>query len=92
MKKLFLDKYFYPYGKGIGIKLYKTEDQNEETSKKIKGILYDHKETERRQARQQLQGTLFPEEGEFNYNFFEESILAKKSHVEIMISDEDEDA
>ena len=25
MKKLFLDKYFYPLGKGIGIKLFKPE-------------------------------------------------------------------
>jgi len=25
MKKLFLDKYFYPLGKGIGIKLFRTE-------------------------------------------------------------------
>jgi hypothetical protein len=26
MKKLFLDKYFYPLGKGIGIKLFRTEE------------------------------------------------------------------
>ena len=28
MKKLFLDKYFYPYGKGIGVKLFSIEEQN----------------------------------------------------------------
>ena len=27
MKKLFLDKYFYPYGKGIVVKLFRLEDQ-----------------------------------------------------------------
>jgi hypothetical protein len=27
MKKLFLDKYFYPLGKGIGLKLFKPEEQ-----------------------------------------------------------------
>lgn len=50
MKKLFLDKYFYPYGKGIGIKLFRIEEQCEQTTKLINGILQDHKETERRQA------------------------------------------
>jgi hypothetical protein len=28
MKKLFLDKYFYPYGKGIGIRLFRVEEQS----------------------------------------------------------------
>ena len=28
MKKLFLDKYFYPYGKGIGVRLFRAEEQN----------------------------------------------------------------
>lgn len=45
MKKLFLDKYFYPYGKGIGIKLFKTEEQPEQTLKIINGIISDHKDT-----------------------------------------------
>jgi hypothetical protein len=27
MKKLFLDKYFYPLGKGIGVKLFRPEEQ-----------------------------------------------------------------
>ena len=45
MKKLFLDKYFYPLGKGIMIKLFKLEDQSEKCYKIIKGILNDHEET-----------------------------------------------
>ena len=28
MKKLFLDKYFYPLGKGIGVKLFRPEEQS----------------------------------------------------------------
>lgn len=28
MKKLFLDKYFYPYGKGIGVRLFRAEEQS----------------------------------------------------------------
>jgi hypothetical protein len=39
MKKLFLDKYFYPYGKGIGTKLFITEEQPEHTLKIINGII-----------------------------------------------------
>ena len=29
MKNLFLDKYYFPYGKGFGVKLLKEEDLNE---------------------------------------------------------------
>ena len=50
MKKLFLDKYFYPYGKGICVKLFRTEEQNDQCCKIIKGIISDHEETERRHA------------------------------------------
>lgn len=28
MKRLFLDKYFYPLGKGIGVKLFRPEEQS----------------------------------------------------------------
>ena len=28
MKKLFLDKYFYPLGRGIGVKLFRPEEQS----------------------------------------------------------------
>jgi len=42
MKKLFLDKYFYPLSKGIGLKLFKPEDQSETLSKTINGIMNDH--------------------------------------------------
>ena len=42
MKKLFLDKYFYPLGKGIGIKLFKPEEQGAENTKTIQGIMNDH--------------------------------------------------
>jgi hypothetical protein len=32
MKNLFLDKYYFPYGKGFGVKLLKEEDLNEKNS------------------------------------------------------------
>jgi hypothetical protein len=48
MKKLLLDKYFYPLGKGIGIKLFRPEEQSPECEKKIQGIISEHCETNRR--------------------------------------------
>lgn len=47
MKKLFLDKYFYPLGKGIGIKLFRTEELPIESEKVINGIISDHENTNR---------------------------------------------
>jgi hypothetical protein len=47
MKKIFLDKYFYPYAKGYGVKLYKIEDQNEYQLQIIDGVLNNHEKTER---------------------------------------------
>lgn len=66
MKKLFLDKYFYPLGKGICIRLFRIEEQNEQTIKIIKGIISNHQETERCKAYTELENTLFPEEGKVN--------------------------
>ena len=51
MKKLFLDKYFYPYGKGIGVKLFRIEEQNEISRNIINGIITDHEHTERLQRK-----------------------------------------
>lgn len=42
MKKLFLDKYFYPLGNGIGIKLFRLEEQSPMSEKTIMGIINDH--------------------------------------------------
>ena len=75
MKKLFLDKYFYPYGKGIGVRLFRTEEQNEECAKVINGIVNDHKDTERKLAQEDLEKTLFPEEGTVNLEFFEQTLM-----------------
>lgn len=47
MKKLFLDKYFYPLGKGIGIKLFRPEEQPQQSTKIIMGIINDHEDTNR---------------------------------------------
>ena len=70
MKKLFLDKYFYPYGKGIGIRLFRAEDQSESMGKVIEGILNDHQETARRQEKEELEESLFPKDGIFNQKFY----------------------
>ena len=55
MKKLFLDKYFYPYGKGIGVRLFRAEQQSEECAKTIQSILNDHQQTNRRRDKIELQ-------------------------------------
>lgn len=47
MKKLFLDKYFYPLGRGIGVKLFRPEEQSAEFEKTINSIVNNHEETER---------------------------------------------
>jgi hypothetical protein len=52
MKKLFLDKYFYPLGKGIGVKLFRPEEQTLECEKTIEAIVSDHENTERQKRHQ----------------------------------------
>lgn len=47
MKKLFLDKYFYPLGRGIGVKLFRPEEQGVECEKTIHAIVSNHEDTER---------------------------------------------
>jgi hypothetical protein len=47
MKKIFLDKYFYPLGKGIGIKLFRPEELPAASEKIITGIMNDHEDTNR---------------------------------------------
>lgn len=76
MKKLFLDKYFYPLGKGIGVKLFKPEEQTQECERVIRAIVNDHEDTEREKRHQQLEKTLFPGSGLVNWNFYEETLLA----------------
>ncbi len=71
MKKLFLDKYFYPLGRGIGVKLFRPEEQGPECEKTIQGIVSNHEETEREQKREELEKTLFPGSGLVNWNFYE---------------------
>lgn len=70
MKKLFLDKYFYSLGKGIGVKLFKPEDQTHDSKKTIDGIINDHQNTNRQHEKYQLEITLFPESGKVNLNFY----------------------
>lgn len=76
MKKLFLDKYFYPLGKGIAIKLFRPEEQTQECERAIKAIVSNHEDTERERKHLELENTLFPGSGVVNWNFFEETLLA----------------
>jgi hypothetical protein len=76
MKKLFLDKYFYPLGRGIGVKLFRPEEQTPEFEKVINSIVSNHEETERVKRHEELEKTLFPGIGEVNWNFYEETLLA----------------
>ena len=70
MKKLFLDKYFYPLGKGIGVKLFRIGEQSEECEKVMKAIISNHEDTERQKRHDELEHTLFPGSGLVNWNFF----------------------
>jgi hypothetical protein len=42
MKKLFLDKYFYPLGKGITVKLFRPEEQTPELEQTYNSIVSNH--------------------------------------------------
>ena len=71
MKKLFLDKYFYPLGRGIGVKLFRPEEESVECEKTFTAIMNDHLETERHRKQEELEKTLFPGSGIVNWNFYE---------------------
>lgn len=42
MKKLFLDKYFYPLGKGISVKLFRPEEHSAEVEQTFNSIISNH--------------------------------------------------
>lgn len=48
MKILLLGKQFFPYGKGIGIKLFRVDDATQQLENTMRGIVTDHCETNRR--------------------------------------------
>ena len=86
MKKLFLDKYFYPYGKGYGIKLYRFEDQNQYQTQVINGILSDHQNTQRQKEAKMMEETLFPTHGssKFNHEDLERSFSFSLSKLQYL--------
>ena len=75
MKKLFLDKYFYPLGRGIGVKLFRPEEQSAQFQKTINSIVNNHEQTERVRRNKELEDTLFPGSGIVNWNFYEQTLL-----------------
>jgi hypothetical protein len=48
MKLLLLGKEFFPYGKAIGIKLFRVDEATTELEHTMRGIVTDHCETNRR--------------------------------------------
>ena len=91
MTKLFLDKYFYPYGKGIHVRLFGPEDQNQFSLKVINGIINDHKDTERRNAHESLEKNLFPSDGKVDIEFYKKSLLPENSKYQKLMLEELED-
>lgn len=67
MKNLFLDKYFFPYGKGFGVKLFKEEDltgNNREFMDSLSQQAYEKRP--KRNKKMSLDRILFDEKGRLN--------------------------
>ncbi len=67
MKNLFLDKYFFPYGKGFGVKLFKEEEltgNNRQFMDSLSQQVYEKRP--RRNKKMSLDRILFDEKGRLN--------------------------
>ena len=51
----------------------------------------DHKDTERRNNQESLEKTLFPEEGQVNLDFYEQSLMAKSKREEGFMEEAEEE-
>jgi len=74
MKMLLLGKEFYPYGRSIGIKLFRIDEATKELEDTMKGIVTDHCETNRRVEMEVIEDKLFNHKEGFNVKFFEETL------------------
>ena len=74
MKNLFLDKYFFPYGKGYGVKLFR-EDQLFGESKDFVEELYlmstNKKKQKKHKKKMTLDKLLFDESGHLNPQIYQ---------------------
>lgn len=74
MKELLLGKEFFPYGKAIGIKLFRIDEATQELEDTMRGIVTDHCETNRRMEKEEMEDKLFNHKKGFNIKFFEETL------------------
>ena len=85
MKKLFLDKYFFPYEKGYGVKLYKLQEQNEYQTRIINGIISDHQKSKRKLQKSLMEESLFPKNmGKINHEDLERSFSFSISKLDYL--------
>lgn len=67
MKNLFLDKYFFPYGKGFGVKLFREEELNGDAKIFVEDLLHGKMETKQRKSKKTtLDNIIFDESGHLN--------------------------
>ncbi len=71
MKSLLLGKEFFPYGKAIGIKLFRVDEATTELENTMRGIVTDHCETNRRLEKEDIKDKLFNHQNGFNVKYFE---------------------
>lgn len=66
MKNLFLDKYFFPYGKGYAIRLLKLQDLDGQTKNFVDELLFNIPTKPKKQKKVTLDSILFDESGKLN--------------------------
>lgn len=66
MKNLFLDKYFYPYGKGYSVKLLKLEELTDQSKDFVDDLLFNLPIKIKKPKKKTLDAVLFNEKGQLN--------------------------
>lgn len=66
MKNLFLDKYFFPFGQGYGVKLLKIEELPDHSKDFVDDLLFNMPVKVRRPKKKTLDTLLFDEQGKLN--------------------------
>jgi hypothetical protein len=66
MKSLFLDKYFFPFGRGYGVKLLKIEELADHSKDFVNDLLFALPIKVRRPKKQTLDQLLFDQQGKLN--------------------------
>jgi hypothetical protein len=66
MKNLFLDKYFFPFGHGYGVKLLKIEELADNSKDFVDDLLFNMPIKVRKPKKKTLDNILFDEQGKLN--------------------------